>query len=47
MHVGQQQGIDRACKSNAFQSLQATRLLYSKSSRLHLNMIVYIAFTCV
>lgn len=42
MHVGQQQGIDRACKSTPFQSLQAIRLLSSLSSRLHLNMIVYI-----
>lgn len=43
MHVGQQQGIDRACKSTPFQSLQAIRLLSSLSSRPHLYMIVYIA----
>lgn len=42
MHVGQQQGIDNACKSTPFQSLQAICLLACLSSRLHLNMIVFI-----
>lgn len=42
IHVGQQQGIDRACKSTPIQSLRAIRLLSSLSCRLHLNMIVCI-----
>lgn len=46
MHGGQQQGIDRACKSTAFQSPPPVISLLPLSSRLHLNMIVCIAFTC-